>query len=53
MAPDLGTKLNRITYLLVAVVALQLVEILDLGVIGLAFLAMVGFFVGMLYNAEV
>ncbi|NEU58374.1 hypothetical protein [Halorussus sp. MSC15.2] len=51
-SPDLAAKLDRITYLLVVVVVLQLVNALDLGVNGLALLAVVGFFFGMLYNAD-
>jgi hypothetical protein len=51
-AANLGAKLDRISYLLVAVVVLQIVEILDLDPTGLAFLAVVGFFIGMLYNAD-
>jgi len=50
---DLGAKLDRVTYLLVAVVVLQIAEILDLDTTGLAFLVVVGFFIGMLYNADV
>ncbi|MFC4448662.1 hypothetical protein [Halorussus aquaticus] len=51
-SPDLAAKLDRITYLLVVVVGLQLVNVLDLGANGLALLAVVGFFLGMLYNAD-
>ncbi|WP_276299168.1 hypothetical protein [Halorussus lipolyticus] len=52
-ASVLGAKLDRISYLLTAVVVLQIVELLDLDVTSLAFLVVVGFFVGTLYNADV
>jgi len=52
-ASDLGAKLDRITYLLVAVVALQMIQLLDLGVSGLVLFFAVGVFLTALYDADV
>jgi hypothetical protein len=52
-ASDLGAKLDRITYLLVAILALQMIQLLDLGAAGLFLFLIVGMFVTALYNADV
>lgn len=55
-APDSGdfaAHLDRITYLLVAVVVLQTIDLLDFGPAGLALVVIVGLFVTALYHADV
>lgn len=50
---DLAARLDRITYLLVAVVVLQTIDLLGFGRAGLALFVIVGLFVTALYHADV
>ncbi|WP_157971588.1 hypothetical protein [Halorussus litoreus] len=52
--PDnLAARLDRVTYLLVAVVVLQLIDVLGLGLFGIGIAALVGLFVTLVSLADV